>query len=131
MSTDEYSTEMELYGVSPGVIAIIMFVVTSVVPCGYVPSGIDVIGYLWAGPFAYSLLWVLFFPTGFHGFALGFLFPELLIVTFPLCILNIAYARWIVRVYQDKSTKYTALVTGLLSILLPTAIVLYVGGLFG
>ena len=34
MTDDEYSTEMELYGVSPGVIAIIMLIVTLLSPTG-------------------------------------------------------------------------------------------------
>lgn len=110
MSTDEYTTEMELYGVSPGIIAMIMFLVTIFSPFGFI-----------AGYFFLSM-------PGVYGFFWIFVGPY---VYLPLCFLNILFAHRIVRYYQGRSSRDTVYVIGLLSVLLPTAIVLYLSGLFG
>lgn len=124
MTSDEYSTEMELYGVSPGVIAILMFTVTLLSPSGFVPER----GFPWFSPVLYSLFWVYEFgPYGVPGFRL---FNYDLIITLPLCILNVVYALWIVRHYQGKSSKYSAAMIGLLGVSLPTFLVLYFTGIF-
>jgi len=115
MSSDEYSTEMELYGVSPGIIAMIMFFVTIFSPFGLIPLNIGMFGFYLVQSGIYGLLWVFVNPF----------------IYLSLCLLNILYARWIVKYYQAKSSKYSAMLIGLFSILLPTAIVLYLSGLFG
>ena len=38
MTTDEFSTEAELYGVSPGIIRMIMVIVTAFAPFGFIPG---------------------------------------------------------------------------------------------
>jgi hypothetical protein len=129
MTADEYSTEMELYGVSPGVIAIIMFTISVFVPYGYLPEGLEMLGGFWGGSVTYSLLWV-YQSRSYVSFGLR-IFPLDLIFTFPLCALNLLYARWIVKYYQSKSTRYSAVTIGLLSLILPAAIIFYVGSFFG
>jgi len=120
-----YSTEMELYGVSPGVIAFIMAVVTASVPLGYIPDGM-----------IYSVLWVLPLGYGFAESPFGFFYfyfldPFVIFVTLPLTILNIMFAVWIVRYYNAKTSKYTAIFIGILSILLPSALFLYLNMMAG
>lgn len=127
MSTDEFSTDMELYGVSPNVIAIIMLITTLIAPSGIIPGGVSEVGSYWAGSVVYSLIWVYVFG-GFYEFGLR-VFNVDLMLTLPLCILNVAFAVWIVRYYQDKSSKYSAMMIGLLSVLLPTSLALYISGL--
>ena len=56
MTADEYSTEMELYGVSPGLIAIIMFMIGVLVPYGYLPRGLEMFSGYWSETVIYSLL---------------------------------------------------------------------------
>lgn len=78
----------------------------------------------------------LVFPFGF--FLQGSIIPIMLIVALvypilglPLVILNILYVYWIVRYYQNKSTKQSVYILGLLSITLPTVVVLCITGLMG
>jgi hypothetical protein len=124
MSTDEYATEMNLYGVSPNVIAILMFITTLAAPYGIIPLGVSEFSSYWM---LYSLIWVFDFG-GFFGFGFRVLNVELML-TLPLCILNVAFAVWIVRYYQGRSSKYTAMTIGLLSVILPAALILYFSGL--
>ncbi|MGD9395069.1 MAG: hypothetical protein PVJ05_01440 [Candidatus Thorarchaeota archaeon] len=116
MSTDEYSTEMELYGVSPGIIRLIMIIVTVFSPFGFIP-GFErgVFGVFYMLPGMYGLFWILVNPF----------------VYLPLCLLNILYAHRLVRYYQAKSSRDSVYLMGLLSVLLPTAIILYISGMFG
>jgi len=106
VSKDPYSTEIELYGVSPGVIALIMFIVSLIFPLGFIATEIGI---------PIFLIMVLFYP---------FIF-------LPLTILNILFVIWIVRYYQAKASKNSVLMLGLLSIILPTMFALYITGLFG
>ncbi|MGD9395070.1 MAG: hypothetical protein PVJ05_01445 [Candidatus Thorarchaeota archaeon] len=106
MNTDEYSTEMELYGVELEFIAIIMLFVSLVFPLGFVIEG---------GILPISLLFAIVFPFQ----ALPFLF------------LNILYPYWIVRFYQDKTTKDRVFLLGLLSVFFPTVVILSISGLMG
>lgn len=124
MTTDKYSTKMELYGVSPGVIAIIIFITTFVAPCGIIPGEMGPFGRYWS---LYSLFWLYSsggpFPPGFWFLSFN------LLITLPLCILHVVFAIWIVRYYQSKTTKDAAMIIGLLSILLPATLVLYLSSL--
>ncbi|MFX1481575.1 MAG: hypothetical protein ACFFCP_00150 [Promethearchaeota archaeon] len=110
MSTDEFSTEMELYGVDPGIIRMIMFLVTILFPFGFI-SGYT----FFLLPGFYWLVWILFSPYFY----------------LPLCLLNILFAHRIVRYYRGRSSKNTVHLIGLLSLLLPTAIVCYISSLSG
>ena len=111
MTQDEYSTEMELYGVSPTIIAYIMIIITLVVPFGYISDHFPL------PEMIYGFLWTIVF--GLYGFYPRVLSLELMHSLLPLTILNWAYAYWIVRYYQAKSSRFTAIMVGLLSLLLP------------
>lgn len=114
MNTDEYSTEMELYGVSPSIIKMIMYTVTFLSPFGFIPVTTD-------------FAWFFFF-SGIYGFFWIFVNP---FVYLPLCLLNILYAHQIVKYYQGRSSRNSVNMIGLLSILLPTVIVLLISGILG
>ncbi len=131
MSTDVYSTEMELYGVSPGVVSLFLFIVTIVVPFGFIPFNSGVVGDPWSSYYIlYSSVWVL--SGGYYFPSTGFLFfSPVNFFLLPLSILNIAYAFWIVRYYQGKSSRYTAITIGVLSTLLPTSLALFASSAFG
>lgn len=115
MNTDEHSTEMELYGVSPGIIRMIMFIVTIFSPFGFIPVS--------AGMF-----WFYLVQSGIYGLFWIFVNP---FVYLPLCLLNIYYAHWIVKYYQARSSRNSVHLLGLLSIILPTVILLFISGMFG
>ena len=104
MSSDDFTTEMELYGVSPGIIAMIMFVISIVFPFGIIPG---------EQFFPISLIFVFVNP----------------IIFLPATILNILFAVWIVRYYQAKSSKDSVYVLGILSVILPSILMLYLTGL--
>jgi hypothetical protein len=106
MSSDEYLTEVELYGVSPGVIAFIMIVISVVFPVALIPLGPN-----------------FFFPVMILH---AFIYP---LPNLPLTVLNILFAYWVVRYYQAKSSKDSVIVLGMLSLMLPTLIGLSITGL--
>jgi len=111
MTQDEYSTEMELYGVSPIIIAYIMIVITLTAPFGYISGDF---------PFSemvYAFLWQIVF--GSYRFYIYFFSLQWVFSLLRLTILNWAYAYWIVRYYQAKSSRFTVIMVGLLSLLLP------------
>lgn len=104
MSKDQFATEMELNGVSPGTIAIIMFIVSIIFPIG-----------IFLDFYPVFLLLVIASPYLF----------------LPLTLLNILFAIWMVRYYQGKGTYYNVLLLGFLSVIVPTAIILFLSGLLG
>ncbi len=119
--SDAEDSGPELYGVSPTIIAMIMIATTLLVPCGLIPSGIGEFESYWI---FYSLLWVLdiggFFGIGFRILSFDLMY------TVPLCILHVGFAIWIVRYYQARTLPSTVIVFGLLSLMLPTFLALYV-----
>jgi len=131
VSKDEFATESELYGVSPGVVAIIMFIVTSIFPIGFIPETTFLFE-----PMIYSIFWI--FPLGpnFFEFPFGmmpvvFLNPFIIFLTLPLTILNIAFAIWVVRYYKGQTSRYTVAMIGMLSVVLPVALVIYLSAMSG
>jgi hypothetical protein len=95
MSTDEYLTEVELYGVSPWLMSLVMLPLT--------------------------LLNIIYaFMTVMFDSLLSFWF------IMPAVPLHILFGIWFVRYYQAKSSKDSALILGILSVILPTFIHLYV-----
>jgi hypothetical protein len=111
MAPDEYSTEMELYGVSPTIMAYIMLMITLVVPFGYISEHFPL------PEMIYSFLWQI--AIGRYGFYPRILSLGLIQSLFPLTVLNWAYAYWIVRYYQAKSSRFTVIMIGFLGLLLP------------
>lgn len=131
VSRDEFATESELYGVSPGVIAIIMFIITGVVPIGFIPETTFIFE-----PMIYSLFWVFPLSHDFFGFPFAmmpvvFLNPFVIFLTLPLTILNVNYAIWVVRYYKNQTSRYTAIMMGMLSMILPVALAIYLSAMFG
>jgi hypothetical protein len=107
---------MELYGVSPTIIAYIMFIITIIVPFGYISGNFPL------PEMVYAFLWQIVF--GGYRFHIYFLFSDFLgsswvFSILRLTILNWAYAYWIVRYYQAKSSRFTVVMIGFLSLLLP------------
>jgi hypothetical protein len=116
MTTDEFSTEPELYGVSPGIIRLIMIIVTVFSPLGFIPlEYIGLFGFYSVMPGIYGLFWILVNPF----------------IYLPLCLLNVLYVHQLVRYYQARSSRDSVHLIGLLSIMLPTIIILYISGMFG
>ena len=116
MTENEYSTEMELYGVSPTIIGMIMFSITVIVPFGYVSDWIGLPwGVIWS-PMIYSLFW------GFNGYRFVILSVQDITALVPFTFLNWLYAYWIVRYYQAKRTGFAVVAIGLISLFLPGSI---------
>jgi len=117
-------SEMELYGVSPWVIGFIMIVIALITPIGMVlTDGNVIVLYAWfQGPFVYGLLWVFnwsyYSYIDFHGFKLLDL-PSMWFFV-PLSIFSILYVRQIIRYYYGKSSRDSALMLGILSIIFPS-----------
>ena len=128
----ELDSEMELYGVSPNAIAIVMALVTLVLPVG----GLNLIhiGMTGGSSFIYSALWVIFPSQGLNSLWLlmnPLFWISAVWATMPLCLLNLLYVRQLWRHYMGYSTKGSVLMVGLLSLIVPTAISIYItfGGL--
>jgi hypothetical protein len=120
--TDENNSEMELYGVSPWVIGLIMIIITLITPLGMVLTDGSVIfmSSWFEGPFIYGLLWMFVWShySYFYGIEFFNLYFMWLIV--PLSIFSILYVRQIIRHYLGKSSRDSALMVGSLSIIFPS-----------
>jgi len=121
---------MELYGVSPSNITIIMVLVTLFFPVG----GFNLIEYgtyeaSGANPFVYSTLYVIFINEGLSSLWRvfdPFLWLSTIWLTIPLTLLNLLYVRQIWRHFMGYSTKSGALFVGLLSLVVPPCISIYI-----
>jgi hypothetical protein len=118
MNDDEYSTEMELYGVSPRLIAVIMFLTMLIVPLGYIPEFIGHIFYFHYEIQLYSFFWHVE-PSSYFGFRIYLTNIQELLIMLPLTIMHWIFAYWVVRHYQGKSSKLMAALLGLASIIIP------------
>ncbi|MFW9958963.1 MAG: hypothetical protein ACFFCT_12905 [Candidatus Odinarchaeota archaeon] len=121
---------MELYGVGPRVIAIIMIVITIAFPLGVMPSSVitgdwDPDSRSWI---VYSLVWA--FDTQFQYLPFGAITYLILYLTLPLIALNILYIRQMVRYYYGEVSRYSAVMVGAISIILPTLLALGTSGFF-
>jgi hypothetical protein len=118
---DVRPSEPVLVGVSPGVIAIFMTLLTLIVPLGFFTSNIIVLFDWYIGPGVYALFWAFghtpwsWGAIPFHFFSLSFLK-----LAFTLGIFNIIYVVQIVRYYQGKVSKRNVIITGLISLIFPT-----------
>lgn len=113
----------ELFGVNPRVIAVLMTIITLIVPFGYGTIETVILFDWYAGAGFYGLFWyfgsVWTVPTS--GF---FLFnPHFLKLTVILSILNILYVFELVRYYQGERSKTRVIVVGLASLLFPDLLV--------
>jgi hypothetical protein len=115
---------MEIYGVSPWVIGFIMILISLITPLGIVPiNGSFMILTDWfQGPFIYGLLWSYTWRSSSSIMFLSFQFLNLsyIWILVPLSIFSILYVRQIMRYYFGKSSRDSALMAGILSILFPS-----------
>jgi len=130
VSKDQFSTEMELYGVSPGVVAFFMILITAMVPLGFIPESSILFPSM-----IYGLLWNyssnLPFGAPFGNLPIIVLDPYWIYITLPLTILNVVYAIWVVRYYKAKTSRYNVVMVGLVSIILPPLLIIYFSGMLG
>jgi hypothetical protein len=124
--TDDDNSEMELYGVSPWVIGFFIFIISLITPLGFVLSNGTLIALTaWYGaPFIYGLLWV--FEWSYYGHfyfsSIRFLDLSLMWMLIPLSIFSILYIRQIIRYYFGKSSRDSAVMVGILSIIFPSLV---------
>lgn len=110
--SEEIDSDLELYGIGPRVIAIFMIMIT-LLPLGIMPIGEE----FWI---MYTVFWVLVIHPPFIIFDIT-MFAFLWIVI-PLYVFSILYIRQIVRFFYGKSSRDSALMCGLISILFPTLV---------
>ena len=125
--SEELDSEMELYGVSPNAIAVIMILVTFFLPVG--EANLIPYGGIHGFSFIYSALWMILPSQGLSSLWL-MMNPLIWMVTawltIPLCSLNLLYIRQLWRHYMGYSNKGSVLWVGLLSLMVPSIISLYV-----
>ncbi|MHA1926292.1 MAG: hypothetical protein ACW974_10290 [Candidatus Thorarchaeota archaeon] len=120
MTTDDI--HIDLYGVSSGVIAVIMGFFTLLTPYGAVP-GWWVLGdaSIFHEPnIVYSLFWVFGLHArnmGFHNFVVYN--PALLWTTLPLSLPNVIFAVRVVRYYQNQASKDSVLRWAIAAFIVP------------
>jgi len=131
---DEEDPDLELIGTSPGVIAFFMILISLIVPIGIIPMNAFMViggslGFGYPNFLIYSLVWCYApeFPLSYGQIPLFMLVNIWL--TLPLTIFNILYIRQIIRYYQGKCTRYSAVWVGMLSIVLPTLVALSTSGI--
>ncbi len=123
----QLDSEMELYGVSPYAITILIVLVTLALPIGGIislPYGLNNGFYL-----IYSALWIVFPSEGLRGLWRMMnpaFWASAIWVTIPLCILNILFIRQIWRYYMGYSAKSSVQMVGMLSLIAPSLISLYI-----
>ena len=106
-----------------------MGIITLLVPFGIIPTNFNIStwGITFTNPILYGLFWVYVLSVPGNGFELfDFYFTWL---TIPLSILNLLYLWQMVRYYQGKSTRFRAVLLGVLSITLPTILSLTTTGI--
>ena len=131
---DEDDPDLELYGTSPRVIAFFMILISLIAPIGIIPMNAFMViggnlGLGYPNFLIYSLGWC-YLPELPLSYGLIPLFMLLnMWLTLPLTIFNILYIRQIIRYYQGKCTRYSAIWVGMLSLVLPTLIALGTTGI--
>ncbi|TFH07983.1 MAG: hypothetical protein E4H14_07330 [Candidatus Thorarchaeota archaeon] len=120
---DDPEENLELYGTSPRVIAILLGLMTLLFPVG----GIGLI-YNWTGmhPLLYGTIWVSPVENFLFAFVYYLFHPwELLStiwITIPLCTFNFLFIIQINRWFYGKTSRDIVLFYGILSIVAPSAI---------
>ncbi len=129
---DEDDPDLELYGTSPGVIAFFMILISLIVPIGIIPMNAAYIfgyGMFYADFIIYGLIWSYTPEIYYSSFTIFVFILSNIWVTIPLTIFNVLYIRQIIRYYQGKCTRYSAVWVGILSIVLPTLVALSTSGI--
>jgi hypothetical protein len=119
--TDVRDSKPELVGVSPGVIAFFMTILTLIVPLGFFTSNIIVLFDWYIGPGVYALFWAFgHTPWSWGAIPFHFFSIRFLKFAFTLGIFNILYVVQIVRYYQGKASRRNVIIIGLISLIFPT-----------
>ncbi len=113
MISDETESALELFGVGPRVVAIFMIVMT-ILPLGAMPIGQQ----FWI---MYSIFWLVVIRYPYITFDILTMFTFLWLII-PLYIFSILYIRQIARFFYGKSSRDSALMCGLISVLFPTVV---------
>jgi hypothetical protein len=128
MTNDEEDPDLEIYGTSPGVIAWFMILISIFVPFGVIPfNSFIIFGSSGMGSdfTIYSILWSwspnMYLPVSMIPI---FILANIW-MTLPLTLLNIVYIWKIVRYYRGNCTRYSVIWVGMLSLILPTLIALF------
>ena len=118
--SDLEGSEPELYGASPGVIAVLMSIVTLIVPFGFLRGTIFFADATLSSGM-YGLLWSFgaSMDLGFGYYGFHFFTPGLTVITIVLSIFNILFAHEVVRYYQGKISQKQVLFIGLVSLIFP------------
>jgi hypothetical protein len=124
LRASESIARLELFGASPSFIAVLMTLVTLIVPLGYIPSGFLPFPFFWVGPFAgvYGLIWLFgpgFFSAGFYIFD-----PAILVPTLILGLFNVLFTLQLIRYYQGITTQKRVLLVGFASLAYPILLAL-------
>lgn len=114
-SSEEY---LDMYGVSPYVIGFIMTLVSLLSP--YASYHVEFLFFgFFLQPGLYAPIWVLLYsmPFGLH-----FMNPYYVLGSLSMAIPNLFFLFWIVRYYQGKTSRFSTIVLGGISVLLPLAV---------
>ena len=122
---------MDIIGVDPGTIAVIMGLVTIAVPYGVVPT-FSILSngnttFVLFQPIFYSLLWIVGSLPSSISSSYNFYFTW---TTIPFSFINLLFFWQIVRYYQGKCTKNGVAWIGAFSITLPTILATATFGIF-
>lgn len=114
---DEY---LDMYGVSPCMIAFLMTLVTLLSPYASYHVEFVFFGFfIMPGLYAPAWVWFYGFSPGIH-----FLNPFFSFTTFLLGIPNLVFLVWIIRYYQGKTSRFNAITVGAVSVLFPLLVAL-------
>ena len=107
----------DMFGTSPRIIGLIMFIVTALFP--YAVYTVDVfvplLGYV--APGIYSLFWVM----AYNYIGLVFLYPVGIMLGIP----GLLYVVWMVRYYGGKTSRSSTIIVGGISVLIPLLVTLF------
>jgi hypothetical protein len=130
LSNSHLAEDRDLYGISPGVIAVFMAFVTVFLPSGLVPVPAEYLSYTVYFVMVYSPLWVYatdFSYLGFAGYTGFFIFnPSYIAQQAVLSAFNLLFLWCIVRYYQGRTSKKTVIAVGLLSLVPPAVMPLVI-----
>jgi hypothetical protein len=120
---EEDSDELlELYGTSPFTINLLMVLVTVFFPIG----GVNLIyNFDQMPPLIYSALWLIHPGRTFWYIFRPIELLSTIWITVPLCTFNFLFIREINRFFSDTASRDVVLLYGILSVIAPSAISLY------
>jgi len=121
-SQDDPDDLLELYGTSPYVIDIFMFIVTVFLPIG----GINLMfNFQNQAPQLYSAFWLVQNLNDFWSISNIGKMLSTIWMTVPLCSFNFLFVIQINRFFSNTASRDVALMYGILSMIAPTVITIY------